>query len=293
MRVVFIGTVEFSLRTLEELTSLDVNIVGVCTKRSSMLNSDFADLVPVCEMNSIPYLYVDNINSEKSIEWIGKLSPDVIFCFGWSSLLKESVLNIAPMGVVGYHPSKLPENRGRHPLIWAIVLGLENSASTFFFMDRDADSGDILSQVDFDISYQDDAQSVYKGIINLALTQIKEFIPMLQNGTHTKIKQNSKNSNTWRKRNELDGLIDFRMNSRSIYNLTRALNKPYIGAYINYNKESFSVWSVKEIFNSEQNIEPGKVLKTNGRIFVVKTYDGAVEVVDHNFKIIPKVGEYL
>ena len=293
MRVVFVGTVEFSLRTLEELISLDVNIVGVCTKKSSVLNSDFADLVPVCEMNSIPYLYVDNINSEKRIEWIGKLSPDVIFCFGWSSLLKESGLNIAPMGVVGYHPSKLPENRGRHPLIWAIVLGLENSASTFFFMDKDADSGDILSQVDFDISYQDDAQSVYKGMVSVALSQIKKFIPILQNGTYSKIKQNSKNSNIWRKRNKLDGLIDFRMNSRSIYNLTRALNKPYIGAHINYNKKSFSVWSVKEINNPDQNIEPGKVLKTNGRVFMVKTYDGAIEVVDHDFEIIPKVGEYL
>jgi methionyl-tRNA formyltransferase len=293
MKVVLIGSVEFSLRVLEKLISIDVDLVGVCTKKSSVLNSDFADLVPVCETNLIPYLYVDNINSEKSIEWIEKLSPDVIFCFGWSSLLKESVLNIAPMGVVGYHPSKLPKNRGRHPLIWAIVLGLENSASTFFFMDKDADSGDILSQVDFDISYQDDAQSVYKGMVSVALSQIKKFIPILQNGTYSKIKQNSKNSNIWRKRNKLDGLIDFRMNSRTIYNLTRALNKPYIGAHINYNKKSFSVWSVKEIINPDQNIEPGKVLKTNGRVFMVKTYDGAIEVVDHDFEIIPKVGEYL
>ena len=88
----------------------------------------------------------------------------MIFCFGWSSLLKERVLNIPPMGVIGYHPAKLPENRGRHPLIWAIALGLENSASTFFFMDKGADSGDILSQVDFNISYQDDAQSVYQKV---------------------------------------------------------------------------------------------------------------------------------
>ena len=293
MRVVFVGTVEFSLRTLEKLIDLNVNLVGVCTKSASSFNNDFADLMPVCTANSIPYLYVDNINSEKSIEWIEKLNPDVIFCFGWSSLLKERILNIPPMGVVGYHPSKLPENRGRHPLIWAIALGLENSASTFFFMDKDADSGDILSQVDFDISYQDEARSVYKKIIGVALNQIEEFIPKLQNNKYVRIKQKNKNSNIWRKRNEEDGLIDFRMNSRSIYNLTRALTKPYIGAHINYNKDSFSVWGVKEIKNSQQNIEPGKVLKANGKTFTVKTYDGAIEVVEHNFKILPKVGEYL
>ena len=293
MRVVFVGTVEFSLRTLEKLIDLDVNLVGVCTKKSSPFNSDFADLTPVCTTNSIPCLHVGNINSEESIEWIEKLSPDVLFCFGWSSLLKEEILNIPLMGVVGYHPAKLPENRGRHPLIWAIALGLENSASTFFFMDKNADSGDILSQVNFDISYQDEAQSIYKKVIGVALNQIERFIPKLQNGKYTRIRQNNKDSNIWRKRNKADGLIDFRMNSRSIYNLTRALTRPYIGAHINYNKDSFSVWSVKEINNSQQNIEPGKVLKSNGKTFIVKTYNGAIEVVDHNFKILPKVGEYL
>jgi methionyl-tRNA formyltransferase len=293
MRVVFIGTVEFSLRVIEKLIALNVNLVGVCTKESSSFNSDFADLVPVCSANLIPYLYVNNINSDENIDWIEKLNPDVIFCFGWSSLLKERVLNIPPMGVIGYHPAKLPENRGRHPLIWAIALGLENSASTFFFMDKGADSGDILSQVDFNISYQDDAQSVYQKVINVAVNQIEEFIPKLQSGKYKKIKQSDINSNIWRKRNELDGLIDFRMSSKSIYNLTRALTRPYIGAHINYNKGSFSVWGVKEINNSQQNIEPGKVLESNGKTFVVKTYDGAIEVVNHNFKILPKVGGYL
>ncbi len=293
MRVVFIGSVEFSLHTLEKLIRLDVNLVGVCTKESSSFNGDFADLMPVCVSNSIPCLHVDDINSEENIEWIKRLNPDVIFCFGWSSLLKERILNIPSMGVIGYHPTKLPENRGRHPLIWAIALGLEKSASTFFFMEEGADSGDILSQVDFDIYYQDDAQSVYKKVINIALKQIEEFTPKLQNGKHTRIKQNNKDSNIWRKRNEKDGLIDFRMNSRSIYNLTRALTKPYIGAHINYNEESFSVWKVKEIDNSQKNIEPGMILKSNDKSFVVKSYNGAIEVVEHNFKILPKVGEYL
>ncbi len=293
MKVVFIGAVEFSLHTLEKLIDLGVNLVGICTKKSSSFNSDFVDLMPTCVVNSIPCLHVNDINSEESIEWINELNPDVIFCFGWSSLLQEKILNITPMGVLGYHPAKLPENRGRHPLIWAIALGLEKSASTFFFMDKGADAGDILSQVDFDIYYQDDAQSVYKKVTGMALKQIEEFIPKLQNGKYTRIKQNNKDSNIWRKRNEADGLIDFRMNSRSIYNLTRALTKPYIGAHINYKEENFSVWRVKEIDNSKKNIEPGMVLKTNNKTFVVKSYNGAVEVLEHNFKMLPKVGEYL
>jgi len=293
MKVVLIGSVEFSLRALEKLIAIDVDLVGVCTKKSSTFNSDFFDLKPLCDINEVPCLYVDNINSTKNVEWIKNLNPDVIFCFGWSSLIKKDILAVAPMGVIGYHPAKLPKNRGRHPLIWALALGLKESASTFFFMDEDADTGDILSQVDFEISYQDDVRNLYDKVVEIALIQIEEFIPALEKGTYTRIKQNEKESNSWRKRNELDGEIDFRMNSRSIYNLTRALTRPYVGAHIKFNEINYSVWKVKESNDFQENIEPGKVLRVFDKIFVVKSYDGAIEIIEHNFKEMPKVGEYL
>ena len=293
MKVVLIGSVEFSLRVLEKLISIDVDLVGVCTKKSSTFNSDFFDLKPLSDINEVPCLHVEDINSTKSVEWIKNLNPDVIFCFGWSSLIKKDILALAPMGIVGYHPAKLPKNRGRHPLIWALALGLKESASTFFFMDEGADTGDILSQVDFEISYQDDARNLYDKVVEIALIQIEEFIPALEKGTYTRIKQNEKKSNDWRKRNELDGEIDFRMNSRSIYNLTRALTKPYVGAYIKFNETNYSVWKVKESNDFQENIEPGKVLRVFDKIFVVKSYDGAIEIIEHDFKEMPKVGEYL
>jgi methionyl-tRNA formyltransferase len=293
MKVLLIGSVEFSLRVLEKLIAIDVDLVGVCTKKSSTFNNDFFDLKPLCDINEVPCLYVDDINSTKSVEWIKTLSPDIIFCFGWSSLIKEDILAVAPMGIVGYHPAKLPRNRGRHPLIWALALGLKESASTFFFMDRGADTGDILSQVDFEISYQDDARNLYDRVVNIALIQIEEFIPALENDTYIRIRQNEKESNYWRKRNELDGQIDFRMNSRSIYNLTRALTKPYVGAHIKFNDTNYSVWKVKESSDFKESIEPGKVLRVFDKVFVVKSYDGAIEIIEHDFKEMPRVGEYL
>jgi len=229
----------------------------------------------------------------KNIEWIKNKQPDIIFCFGFSSLIKKEILSIPKMGVVGFHPTKLPQNRGRHPIIWSLVLGLKKSASTFFFMDEGADTGDILSQVDFEISYQDDVRNLYDKVVNMSLQQIEEFIPALEKGTYTRIKQNEKESNSWRKRNELDGEIDFRMNSRSIYNLTRALTRPYVGAHIKFNETNYSVWKVKESNDFQENIEPGKVLRVFDKIFVVKSYDGAIEIIEHDFKEMPKVGEYL
>jgi methionyl-tRNA formyltransferase len=293
MRIVFIGTVEFSYKALEEILRCNGDIVGVCTKEKSEFNADYSNLVPLCKDNNIPYKYIEDINSQENIEWIKSLKPDIIFCFGWSSLIKKELLNLAPMGVVGFHPASLPQNRGRHPIIWALALGLKESASTFFFMDEGADSGDILSQVSFDIFDNDNASTIYKKIINIALIQIKEFLPKLQNNSFTKIKQDHSQANIWRKRNKKDGIIDFRMSSLAIYNLIRSLSKPYIGANLVYNEKDIIIWSSKIVENTMNNIESGKILEVKDNTIVVKTYDGAIMLIEHEFSILPKVGEYL
>ena len=293
MKIVFIGTVEFSKIALQKLIEINSHIVGVCTKEKSTFNSDFANLVPLCKENKIPYKYIDDINSKENINWIKNLKPDVIFCFGWSSLIKSELLKLANLGVIGYHPTKLPQNRGRHPLIWALALGLQQSASTFFFMDEGADSGDILSQKCFDILESDNAQTLYSKITNIALIQIEEFVAQLENNTYVRIKQNQEFANTWRKRGKSDGKIDFRMSSKAIYNLVRALTKPYVGAHIEYQGSDISIWKVKIIENLEQNIESGKVLESFENTIIIKTYDGAIEIIEHEFEMLPKVGEYV
>jgi len=293
MKIVFVGTVEFSKRILQKLIELDALVVGVCTKENSKFNSDFANLRPLCEKNKIPFKLVDDINSMDNYNWIKSLNPDIIFCFGWSYILKKEILTLAPMGVLGFHPSKLPKNRGRHPLIWALALGLKQSSSTFFFMDEGVDSGEILSQKNFDILSTDDAQTLYNKMVNLALLQIEEFLPQLKNKNFQTTRQNEKISSTWRKRVKSDGLVDFRMTSNAIYNLVRALTKPYVGAHVNYKGKEIIVWKVKIIENKDNSIESGKILDINENNIIVKSYDGAIEITHHEFKKLPDIGEYL
>lgn len=293
MKILFIGTVEFSKKALQKLIELNAQVVGVCTKENSEFNSDFADLRPLCEKNKIPYKFTDNVNSEDNCDWIKSFNPDIIFCFGWSNLLKKDILTLAPMGVLGFHPSELPKNRGRHPLIWALALGLKKSASTFFFMNEGIDSGKILSQKRFDILENDDVQILYDKFTSIALLQIEEFLPQLQKKTYQTIKQTDETSNTWRRRTKIDGKIDFRMSSQAIYNLVRALSKPYVGAHVNYKEKEIIVWKVQIIDNKQVNIESGKVLDINEDKILVKTYDGAIEIIHHEFKKLPNIGEYL
>lgn len=293
MKIVFIGTVEFSKKALKKLVDINSDIVGVCTKKESSFNNDFADLTPICDENKIPLQYVDDINKKENLDWISSLSPDIIFCFGWSSLINKELLSITPMGIVGYHPAKLPQNRGRHPIIWPLVLGLNKTASTFFFIDEDVDSGDIISQKDIDICYEDDAKMLYDKISNTALIQIEYLIPILTNKNYKRYPQDNLTATYWRKRDKKDGLIDFRMSSGAVYNLVRALSKPYVGAHIEYNEKDIKIWKVKEIEYLENNIENGKVLEVNNKDILVKTYDGAILIIEHEFDNIPKEGEYL
>lgn len=293
MNILYIGTVEFSLQALQKLIEIEVNIVGVCTKEKSLFNSDFSDLSPLCVENDIPYRYVNDINSEENINWVKNLKPDIIFCFGWSSLIKKELLGMAPMGVIGFHPAKLPANRGRHPLVWALVLGVKESASTFFFMGEGADDGDILSQETFEILYEDTANSLYDKVIHLALDQIEQFVPELESNTYVRIPQSNAMANIWRKRGKSDGKIDFRMSGTAIYNLVRGLTSPYIGAHIEYLGQDIVVWEAEEVEHNAQNIEAGKVLELRDNTILVRCYDKAIRILKHEFKVLPKIGEYL
>ena len=114
------------------MCELDINIVGVITKKKSNYNSDFADLSILCRENGIDYIFTENINDKDCVTYIEDKKPDIIFCLGWSQLIKQQILKIPKCGTVGFHPAALPYNRGRHPLIWALALGLQETASTFF-----------------------------------------------------------------------------------------------------------------------------------------------------------------
>lgn len=293
MKVCFIGTVEFSKQALNKLLSLGVEVCGVVTNSQTTVNSDYADLKPTCLQYGIDVLDTQNINSPESVYWLLNKSPDVIFCFGWSQLIKSEILNLPKMGVIGFHPSLLPQNRGRHPIIWALVLGLKETGSTFFFMDEGADSGDILSQKKVSVYHSDDAQTLYNRIIETALLQIEGFISQLINQTFQRLKQNHSNANVWRKRGMKDGEIDFRMSTQVIYNLVRGLTKPYVGAHVVYKKENISIWKAVEKVDNRKNLEPGLVLESSLNSIVVKTCDAAISLVEHDFKKLPKVGEYL
>jgi methionyl-tRNA formyltransferase len=293
MRIVFIGNVNFSLRALERIVAIGGNVVGVCTKKYSKFNTDHVDLTEFAKIRGIDSCYADDINSEEVYAWISSKNPDIIFCLGWSQLLKKNLIDLPPMGIIGYHPGALPANRGRHPIIWTLVLGLKKSSSTFFYIDHDVDSGDIISQFDVAIDVNDDAFTLYHKLIFIAQQQIDDLLPKLMCGMVTRVKQDPLLGNVWRKRTYLDGQIDWRMSAESVYNLVRGLTRPYSGAHFLFNGEPVKTWKTRVIHENFPNFEPGKVLgHTEGKP-IVKCGFASVCLLDVDPKINLVTGAYL
>jgi methionyl-tRNA formyltransferase len=294
MRILFIGSVEFSCKTLQLVISGGGKVVGVCTLEKSPFNSDHVDLSILAKKCDIPVLLVKNINSPESIAWIRELKPDVVFCFGWSRLLGKELLSIPHKGVIGFHPAALPANRGRHPIIWALALGLKETASTFFFMDESADSGDILSQRKVAISEEDDARSLYDKVTETASSQILEFLPELAQGCEKRIRQDHGKANSWRKRSKVDGVIDWRMPATGIHNLIRALAPPYPGAHFVRDGAEFRVLKAKVIKYDQANIEPGKIVDLiDSSVPVIKCGIDALRLDHVEPVLVLNKGDYL
>lgn len=291
---IFIGCVESSYILLECLLQNNYPMVGIITMESSDSNADFCSLVPLADKYGIDYICTTNINDAETVNFVKSKNPEIIYCFGWSRLIGKELLLLPMHGVIGFHPAALPANRGRHPLIWALALGLDKTASTFFAMDEDADTGDIISQKEIKIDYADDARSLYNKVLETAKVQVLEFTEQFANDNVKRWQQNIGSGNTWRKRGRLDGQIDWRMSCNAIYNLVRALTHPYVGAHFLHQDKEIKTWKCEAILSQEyQNIEPGKVLHViSTKDYCVKAYDGIIHIIDCD-EVNLTEGEYL
>lgn len=288
MRILFLGTVEFSRHCLNEVLKEGGDVVAVLSlaEERAGFHSDYADLSDVAAEYGLEVTRIRNINDPQTVALIQGLEPDVIFVFGWSQLISKTVLDIPPIGCIGTHPTLLPLNRGRHPVVWALVDGLEESGLTFFYMDEGADSGDILWQESFPITLDDDAQTLYKRIEGLASKAIKGFLPQLAQGTAPRFPQNHRHATYRRKRGEKDGQIDWQAPSMTTYNLTRALTRPYVGAHTYVDTKLMKIWRTvlprEPLPPSATSLEPGTVFAVREPEFDVRTGDGYLTVVEYD-----------
>jgi len=289
-----IGCVEFSLAALERLGAhAAADLVAVVTRRRAPANADFRDLGPAARELGAAAHYADEGGEAGMGAFLEAAAPRVLFCLGWSRILGPRLLEIAPEGVIGFHPAPLPVGRGRHPIIWTLALGLEETAASFFQMDEGADSGPLVSQRRLAVGAAEDARSLYDRITATALDQLDEIVADLAAGRLMRTPQDARRAVSWRKRGPADGRLDFRMSTRALHDLVRALTAPYVGAHIDRPAGPAKVWAARPGEPASPVIEPGRVLAVEAGAVRVKTMDGSLWLTRHELAPLPAKGDYL
>lgn len=298
MKILFIGKVNSSLKCLKQLIKLRQNIVGVITDNKPRINSDYLDLKPFCNTKNIPSKYAKDINSKSNFKWIKKCNPDYILCIGWSRLIGKKILEKFKNRVIGFHPSLLPFNRGRHPIIWSLILRLRETGISFFIMSKKIDYGKILLQKKIRINKKENSKTLIKKIEFEIIKNLNHLINTLKKKRYSKqlFLNPKKKYNIWRKRDRNDGIIDWRMNAENINKLIEALGKPYAGASFLFNNKEVKVWKARIVRTGNQykNYEYGKVIKVfSNKSFLVKCIDRPIKIINYYPRISIKQNDYL
>ena len=152
MRVVFFGTPEFAVPSLEALLGEGFDVAAVVTRPDKPQGRSRSTLVPspvkaAAQEEDLPVLQPERPSTPEFLEEIRRLAPDVGVVVAYGHLLKPELLAIPKRGMVNVHPSLLPELRGAAPVEWAILRGLENTGVTIMQMTAGLDSGPILLQL--------------------------------------------------------------------------------------------------------------------------------------------------
>ncbi|MHA1744156.1 MAG: methionyl-tRNA formyltransferase [Candidatus Heimdallarchaeota archaeon] len=280
MRLVLIGNLEMAADILQELLKTHHTVVGVVVPEKKPTDSQprFLLFENLAEKNKIPIIRTNNINDERTVESLLRLSPDLAIVIGWSQIISKKVLDIPKKGTIGLHASKLPQGRGGAPVNWSIIHGEPELGITLFYLDEGVDSGDILSQEAVKIEDSDDVKSVFGKLASVAKRMVPQVVTSIERGTASRKKQDITKATYRPRRKPNDGLICWRKKSRELFNWIRALTHPYPGAFTHKNKKKLFVWK-SELYDwpRDKVALPGEIVKAiDGKGVVVKTGDGGI-----------------
>ncbi len=298
IKIVYFGASNYSLFFLKNLIKKKIDIAGICTiKKNKTFWTDSVDLSNYAKKKKIITKKWSKNNSKKIINWIKKIKPDYIFCIGWPYLFDSEILKLPKFFCVGFHPTKIPNNRGRHPIIWSIILKLKKIYPSFFIITKEPDFGPVISKNEIKIKKRTTSTELYKLMIKKSYQQSSDIINKLKRynkiDLNDWLKKNKKNmGNLLRKRNYKDGLVDWRMSSNSINNLVRALNDPYPLASFVYKNKEYKLKKVK-IVKCKLKLEPGKIISVKNNKPVIKTGDNAIQLLDFKPLTSFKEEEYI
>ncbi|MCU4925417.1 methionyl-tRNA formyltransferase [Halobacteria archaeon AArc-dxtr1] len=212
------------------------------------------------------------------------VDADLLLVHGWQRLIPGDVLGTFTHGALGLHGSAfgLPKGRGRSPMNWSLIEGLDRFLLSVMHLDEGADSGDVVATQKFDINRHDTIQSLYHKLVMIGQQLFDDCVADVLSGT-AEFETQSAQPTYYPKRNPDDGAINWADPTETIYNLIRAVGHPYPGAFTNHDGTRVTIWEAQP-FSADLllDAQPGTVVQVfePSDQFVVKTSDGTLLVTD-------------
>src|ERR671930_2489490 len=148
-----------------------------------------------------PLVETVDVNAPETIEAVRRLRPDAIFVIGWSQLVRDEFIALAPGAVYGMHPTLLPRHRGRAPIPWTILSGLARTGVTLFeIVDATADSGPIVGQVEVPVASDETATTLFDQLARAHVDLVREYVPQLLERRAPRTPQDARRASAWPKR---------------------------------------------------------------------------------------------
>ena len=278
MRVVFMGTPEFSVPTLQSLIDSEHEVIGVITQPDKAKGRGKAvQFTPVKEKAleyNIPVYQPVKVKNPEFVEVLKKLNPDVIVVIAFGQILSKEILELPKYGCINVHASLLPKLRGSAPIQWAVINGEEKSGVTIMQMDVGIDTGDMYLKEEIVLDAKETGGSLHDKLAVMGGPLILEVLKRAEAGTLVAEKQNEEEANYIKMLDKALGNIDFTKSAVEIERLIRGLN-PWPSAYTSLNGKTLKIWDA-DVVEGQWEGQYGEVVEITKDALIVKTGEGAL-----------------
>ncbi len=282
MKIVFMGTPDFSVPTLLQLSESGHSVIAVVTQpdrpkgRGQGLTASPVKLL--AQKLGIDVLQPEKASAPEFIDTLKHLQPDLIVVVAYGQILKKAVLDIPKWFCMNLHSSLLPKYRGAAPINWAIINGEKESGVTTMKMDIGMDTGDILLMDKTPIADNDDAQTLHDRLAEIGASLVKESIARLEEKTLTPLPQDNDNASHAPKLKKQDGLIRWEKDAVSLGHLVRGL-EPWPGAFTYFQSRRLRLCAVETAFGQPEG-PPGEITRITDHGIEVGTGKGTLIITE-------------
>ncbi|RJX41805.1 methionyl-tRNA formyltransferase [Paenibacillus pinisoli] len=277
MRIVFMGTPDFAVPSLQLLVSGGYEVVAVVTQpdrpkgRKKTLTPP-----PVKEAAlsfGIPVLQPERMRNPEAVAELAEYKPDLIVTAAYGQILPKAVLELPRLGCINVHGSLLPKYRGGAPIQRSIMNGEPETGVTIMYMAEGLDTGDMISKVALPILDEDTSGSMFEKLSLAGAKLLGETLPSIIEGTVQAVPQSEEEATYAPNLSREDERIDWSKPARALFNQVRGLS-PMAGAFTYLNGEVFKVRVCEPLEGRSGNAAPGEIVSADANGIVVQTGEG-------------------